>query len=557
MLVSLSVNNLAIVEHVEASFGAGLNVITGETGAGKSVLMGALELALGARADATAVRDGAREARIEAEFDGVPEAVGAILGAAGLPPCEGGVLVVRRIVSAAGGGRVFVNDAPATVQTLRELGRLLVDLHGPNDHQSLLEEDFQRRTLDSYAKPERGGGAKAAYDRVWAEYTACCAEIGKLKSDSSDPAAEVDLIRYQLDEIESLALSADDEEELVRRHAACAHAAELSEASSAAVASLSGDGSSACEALFAAENQLRIMARHHPLAAEWLGRVESAVTEIQDIASSVEDEMSRIDADPETFAQLDERLSAVNRLKRKYAPTVAGILEYAEEKRRRLAAIESRGERLAELEKTLADRREALGKAGEALGEMRSKAAKKLAAAVTAELRGLGFLQADFGIALRKTEPSQSGCDSIEFVFAPNPGERARPLKAIASTGEIARVMLAIKTVLSAHDAIPTLVFDEIDSNIGGETGRAVGERLRAVAARHQVLAITHLPQSAVFGERHLKAEKTVRDGRTRTVVRELGGEERVAEIARMLGGAGSSQVVFRHARELVDSAQS
>ena len=548
MLARLSVRNLAIVETADVEFGDGLNVVTGETGAGKSVLMGALELALGARADASAVRDGAKDARIEAEFRDVPKSVDAVLDDAGLPACEDGVLLVRRTIAASGGGRVHVNDASTTVQTLRALGRLLVDVHGPNDHQSLLDETFQRGVLDAYGRIDH-----APYDSAWTRLSELKCELSRLQGADGNVAEETERLRYAVDELDAANLSADDDDDLSARHAAAAHAAEILECANAATGLLSEGDESAASALIAASARLRDIARFHESAREWSDEIERITVQVQELSSGIAESASRLDADPETLQALDERLSLVQRLKRKYnGPTAAALLELRDARAARLADLEGREGRIAELTGQVAESENAVRAAGANLSAARRKAAERLAKAITKELHGLGFLKAGFGVALSAREPDSSGCDVVDFQFAPNPGEPARPLREIASTGEITRVMLAVKAVVAAHDEIPVLVFDEIDSNIGGEVGRAVGERLRAVAAHHQVVAITHLPQSAVYGERHLAVSKTVSGGRTRSTVRVLEGDERVDEIARMLGGASLTSVVERHARELI-----
>ena len=551
MLTRLSVRNLAIVESADVEFGGGLTVITGETGAGKSVLMGALELVLGARADASTVRDGAKEARIEAAF-AVPGVVDALLDAAGLPPCEDGVLLVRRAISATGGGRVHVNDAATTVQTLRALGKLLVDVHGPNDHQSLLEEGFQRGVLDAYGRID----AKD-YTTAWTTLSDLRAKLAELQGDSTDVAEECERLRYAVEELDAAQLTPEDDDELPARHAAAAHAAEILDCANAATAALSEADDSAAAALVGAGARVREMARFHEAAGAWGETIERLTVEVQELAQEIADSASRLDADPEALQALDDRLSLVQRLKRKYAcPDVAALLALRDERARRLADLEGRGARLAALADEIAAAEAAVRAAGAKLTAARTKAAARLARAVTKELHGLGFLRAGFDVSLAPHAPDATGCDAVDFLFAPNPGEAARPLREIASTGEIARVMLAVKTVVAEHDAIPVLVFDEIDSNIGGEVGRAVGEKLRAVARHHQVIAITHLPQSAVYGARHLAVAKAVSGGRTRSTIQPLEGEARVAEIARMLGGTSLTSVVEQHARELLSRAQ-
>lgn len=551
MLTRLSVRNLAIVESADVEFGGGLTVITGETGAGKSVLMGALELVLGARADASTVRDGAKEARIEAEF-AVPGVVDAFLDAAGLPPCEDGVLLVRRAISATGGGRVHVNDAATTVQTLRALGKLLVDVHGPNDHQSLLEEGFQRGVLDAHGRLDT-----SAYAAAWARLADLRAQRADLQGDDADVAETCERLRYAVDELDAAQLTPEDDDELPARHAAAAHAAEILDCANAATAALSEADDSAAAALVGAGARVREMARFHEAAGAWGETIERLTVEVQELAQEIADSASRLDADPEALQALDDRLSLVQRLKRKYAcPDVAALLALRDERARRLADLEGRGARLAALADEIAAAEAAVRAAGAKLTAARTKAAARLARAVTKELHGLGFLRAGFDVSLAPHAPDATGCDAVDFLFAPNPGEAARPLREIASTGEIARVMLAVKTVVAEHDAIPVLVFDEIDSNIGGEVGRAVGEKLRAVARHHQVIAITHLPQSAVYGARHLAVAKAVSGGRTRSTIQSLEGEARVAEIARMLGGTSLTSVVEQHARELLALAQ-
>ena len=559
MLTRLSVLNLAIVEKAEIAFGDGLNIITGETGAGKSVLMGALELALGARADASAVRDGAKEARVEAEFDlsspslaAVLRQVDGLLDEAGLPACEDGILIVRRTIAAAGSSRVHVNDAASTVQTLRALGHLLVDVHGPNDHQSRLDERFQRDVLDAYG---RIGGE--AYAAAWKELVALRDERAALTGDTRDFAEEAERLRYSVDELETAQLTQEDETELPARHAAAAHAAEILDCANAATEALSGDSDgAAATALIAAGARISEMARYHEAAAEWKEEVEDLTVRVQELSRSIADSISRIDADPDALQALDDRLSLVNRLKRKYGcATVDELLALRDDRAARLADLDGREERLAKLDAKIAEAEKAVRAAGAVVTAARGKAAAKLAKAITRELHGLGFLKAGFDVRIAPREPDSTGCDAVDFHFAPNPGEPSRPLRDIASTGEIARVMLAVKSVVAEHDSVPVLVCDEIDSNIGGEVGRAVGERLRAVARHRQTIAITHLPQSAVFGDRHFAVAKTVSGGRTRTAIRELEGEDRVTEIARMLGGASLTSVVVQHARELLSIA--
>ena len=554
MLKRLTVSNLAVVEKAEAEFCPGLNVITGETGAGKSVLMGALDLVLGGRADASVVRDGAKEAEVEAVFElGLERKVG------GGETC----VTVRRTVTAQGRSRAWIDDESVTVAELKELGAQLVDIHGPTANQRLAEEDFQRKALDAFGGVDLAARGRKEGAKSYAELFAWLAErrtqISDLKSSGGED--ELDMLRFQVNELESAELTEDDET-LSERHAAAAHAEEIVENANAVTEALGGD-QSAAEILVALHPRFREMAKHLPAAEAWAAEAEDLTVRIQELSRTVADAASKLDVGEEDLEELDARLTLINRLLRKYekgignqGSGVGGLLELLEAKKAKLDALEHCEERVAELEAKIAVADKAVRTAGAELTKKRRAAAEKLAKAVTAELKDLGFLQAKFFVALEPIEPEAHGMDRVVYMFEPNPGEAARPLAAIASSGEIARVMLALKTCTSqtsqTFQTSQTLVFDEIDANIGGEVGKIVGEKMRMVAKSHQVIAITHLPQSAVCGERHLVVSKAVAGGRTKTRISEVDGEDRVAEIARMLGGEKLTSVVKRHAEELL-----
>ena len=541
MLNRLNVRNLAVVEKVEVEFDPGLNVITGETGAGKSVLMGALELALGGRADASVVRDGAKEAEVEADF---------------------GDVVVRRTVTREGRSRAWVNDESVSIAELKELGRTLVDIHGPTANQRLAEEGFQRDLLDAQGKAE---AASHAYATCWRDFSALAAERAALLSAGGEDEAE--MLRFQVDELEGAALTEEDET-VAERHAQAAHAEEILEDANALTEALGGDRS-VSEILAALQPKFRALARHLPQAEAWASEADEIAVRVQELSRSIADAASALDVGEEDLASLDARLTLVNRLKRKYrVESVARLLALRDEKKAKLDALENREARLAELEAKCAAAEAALRAAGAALTRVRAAAGERLAKAVTKELKDLGFRQAKFTVALETQAPDAHGCDRVVYMFEPNPGEAARPLAAIASSGEIARVMLALKVVTATPkrpnaqtpqtskrpnaQTPQTLVFDEIDANIGGEVGRIVGEKMRAVARAHQVIAITHLPQSAVYGTRHFVVSKRVAEGRTRTTLTPVAGDARVSEIARMLGGEKLTSVVRKHAEELL-----
>lgn len=551
MLDFLKVRNLAIVENAQVTFAPGLNIITGETGSGKSVLIGALSLVLGERADHGAVRSGERELSVEAAFSlSDPSAVDALLGDAGLPPCEEGRLLVRRVVSAAGTGKCWVNDSPTTVATLRRVGERLIDMHGPYDHQSLLMPHFQLELLDAFGRTDR---ERKAYSALFAAHADLVNEKEELLRDAGTAIdEEIDRLSFIVGEIDEAALTEDDGDSLVERHKEACSAQEILEVGGALVAGLTEGEDSAFDRLVAIQHQLGELARLLPEAAEWKSEAENAAIALQELSRTISDRLVRVDSDPETLAALEGRMELVQRLRRKYGPTLEDVAARRDAAKERLDRLLSRGRRLAELDGEIAAADARMRAAGKVLSEARAKAARRLGAEITKELKPLGFAQSLFDVAVTPCNPAPSGMDEVVFSFAPNPGEPRMPLRAIASSGEIARVMLATKSVLADHDSIPVLVFDEIDSNVGGEVGRAVGEKLRRLSATHQVISITHLPQVAAFGDAHFSVAKHVEGKRTLAEIHALDAEARAHELARMLGGSDVTSVVLAHARELL-----
>ena len=551
MLEYLKVKNLAIVENAEVHFAPGLNIVTGETGSGKSVLIGALSLVLGERADHGAIRTGTAELSVEAGFSiSNPLPIDTVLADAGLPPCEEGQLLVRRVVSANGTGRCWINDSPATLATLRRLGENLIDMHGPYDHQSLLSPDFQLSLLDAFGHTGRERAAYGERFRAWQDLRR---EREELEAEGDgNVEEEIDRLRFIVEEIDNAALTEEDGDSLVERHAEAANAEEIIQLGNAIVNGLTDDDASIFDGLAAIQQRLGELARILPEADAWHEEAEETAVRIQELSRTITDRLQRIEADPELLAQLEERLALVQKLKRKYGPSLEEIAACRDEKKARLDKLLSKGARLAALAGEIAAAEAAARKAGEALSAVRSKAATKLAKAITAELRPLGFAQSLFKVEIAPRDPVASGLDNVVFSFAPNPGEPAMLLRAIASSGEIARVMLAVKSVLAEQDSIPLLVFDEIDSNIGGEVGRAVGRKLRALAKTHQIISITHLPQVAAYGETHFSVSKRVEGSRTRASITPLDDKMRAEEIARMLGGSDFTSVTLEHAREMI-----
>ena len=549
MLTSLRVKNLAVVENIRVEFRPGLNVITGETGAGKSILVGALNLLLGERADRTMIRGGEEACGAEAGFQlADPAAVDEILEQYGLGPCEDGQLIIRRIIKASGSTQNLVNDSPVTLQVLKEIGELLVDMHGPHDHQSLLSPEFQVDLLDAFGHlwDERAG-----YEQVYGTMRELEERQAAL-SGTENVAEQVDLLSYRVKEIEQAAPVEGEEEKIQQEHDLAGHAQRILELGGGVLnALMEGDGS-AFDALASAQKSLDELVRLAPEAEAWREQARALAAGLQELGASLHGLLDRVEADPARLAWLDERLATYQRLRRKYAPTVPEILEILAQSKQRLHDLQTRNEQLAEIDAELAKVRESLAGRGQALRKKRKAAAAKLAEAVTKELQALGFAHGSFAVDLRDAEPKLSGLDDVEFGFAPNVGEPMRALRAIASSGEISRVMLATKAVLAGHDRIPVMVFDEIDANVGGEMGTAVGRKLAEVAKSHQVICITHLPQVAVFGTTHLAVTKTVKDGRTITDVKPLAERDRVDEVARMLGGRDLTSVTLKHAREML-----
>jgi DNA repair protein RecN (Recombination protein N) len=553
MLTSLRVKNLALVERVNAEFGAGLNVITGETGTGKSILIGALSLVLGERGEKRLIRAGADACGAEAVFQlDEAEAVNTLLTESGLEPCDGGQLIIRRILKAEGANQIVVNDQPATLQLLKQLGELLVDMHGPYDHQSLLKPAFQLDLLDAFGHV---WGVRETYEAAYTQWRGIEDHITQLLAETADPAAEIDRLEYIIKDIEAGAPEEGEEERVVREQKLLGQAQRVQELCGGATNALAEDDTAAFNGIVAALKAVEELARLAPEAAEWLEQLRSINHQVQEINGGLHNLAEKTEADPARLDWLDERLGVYQRLRKKYAPTAAEVLALLARTKDKLRSLQTRDEQLVRLRQESAQALGAVRARGAELRAERSSASTLLAEAVTKELRALGFVGGRFAVELQAAEPQPSGMDIAEFGFAPNIGEPMHPLRTIASSGEIARVMLATKCVLAKHDRIPVLIFDEIDANIGGETGNAVGKKLAEVAKNHQVLCITHLPQVAAHGQTHLAVTKSVREGRTFTEVKLLDERGRVNELARMLGGRDLTNVTLAHARAMLEKA--
>jgi len=589
MLTTLRIKNLALVADLALELQPGYNVITGETGAGKSILIGALNLVLGERADRTLIRSGSDHCAVEAVFEvsGLRAPLKPFLEENGLEPCEDHQLVLKRTFTSAGTNRQFVNGSPTTLSTLASLGEWLVDIHGPHEHQSLLHPASQLAILDAFGKLD---GERAAFGALVRQRAALEQEKAALIVDEKTYAQQLDLLRFQVGEITAARLQPEEEQQVEQEHRRSSNAARLVQLSRAALDLLSENETSLLTQAGIITRTLQELQRIDAGAAPLLSLHEQAVSVLHDLQAELSHYSDKVEADPARVQQLEERLNLLHSLKRKYGASLAEVLAFGEEAGAKLRSLEQRDAELARINAELAKLDSELRRAGQALSQQRRKLLPQLSKAVSRQLADLGFKQSRFDISLTGLEPggaapkpagapqptngkllkpdspapgsritphaspfTSTGLDTVEFQFAPNPGEPPRPLRAIASSGELARVMLALKTVLAAEDQIPLLVFDEVDANVGGETARAVGEKMRQIARKRQVLCITHLPQVAAPASAHYVATKQVKAGRTVSGINLLDQADRVTELARMLGG--QSDAARKHAEALLKEA--
>jgi len=549
MLRELTISNVALVDELHVEFGPGFNALTGETGAGKSVIVGSLEFVLGGRADARSIRTGADRAVVDAAFE--LEAGGRIakaLEAIGLSLDEG-MLILHREFTAAGRNRCHVNGSPVSVGMLRQVGDLLVDIHSQNEHQSLLRAGTHLDVIDEYAGL---GERRAEVAAFFGEYSSKRREREALAADEREKAHELDLYAFQINEISAARLEPGEDDALRNERSVLANAETLHRLLSSAYEVLCGADAAATarlnEAARACEEASRIDEKMRA-PCEQLG---DGIAAIEDVAAAVRARREAIEFDPVRLEEVEERLALIARLKRKYGKTIEEILAFCAGREDEVRKMTHRDEELARLAKAIAALESKLRAASEALSAERKKGAKKLATAVQRTLRELGMANGRFDVAFSAREPGPSGIDEAEFMISPNLGEAMKSLRQIASSGEISRTMLAIKGVLAASDQVPVLVFDEIDVNIGGKTAAIVGEKLGELARSHQVLCITHLAQVACKAGTHLAVFKEVDKKRTVMRINRLGTKAREAELARMLGGENFLGKTRKLAREFL-----
>ncbi|MEI6566352.1 MAG: DNA repair protein RecN [Verrucomicrobiota bacterium] len=561
MLTSLRIKNLALVADLSLDLQPGCNVITGETGAGKSMLIGALNLVLGERADRSLIRAGTDGCSVEAVFDmrGTKSPLKSFLEENGLEPCEEEQLLIKRVFTSAGSNRQFINGSPTTLSALGTLGEWLVDIHGPHEHQSLLHPARQLAILDAFGKlePEREQFASLLALRSGIER-----EKAALIVDEKTYEQQMDLLRHQAREIREAQLKPDEEESVEADYRRASNGARLLQLAQTALDAAAENEASVLTQAGVVGRVLQELRRIDSTAEEFVTTHAQAVALWDDLRSSLSHYVDRLDLDPAQLEQLESRLNLIHALKRKYGGSLTEVIEFGAEAARKLEMLEQRDAELAKLNTRLKQIDGEIWSAGQTLSTKRRKLIPQLAKAVCSELGDLGFKQSRFDVSILcpdrtafdsgTAQVTSSGLDTVEFQFAPNPGEPPRQLRAIASSGELARVMLALKTVLAAVDQVPVLVFDEVDANVGGETARAVGEKMRQIARNRQVLCITHLPQVAAPASAHFVATKQVRDGRTISEITLLTPDERVTELARMLGG--QTEAARRHALAMLEN---
>jgi DNA repair protein RecN (Recombination protein N) len=557
MLRELRIRNVAVIEKAVLAPAGGLTVLTGETGAGKSILIDALQLVLGARSSEDLLRAGSEEAEVEAAFDLPAGAVQEILAAEGIAAEAGEGLLLRRHLYRDGRSKAYVNGRLCTAGTLRSLAEHLVDIHGQQAGQPLLDPKRHREFLDAYA-----GLAEEllAYRRQYLAWQVLARERETLQAAERERAQRVDLLQFQQREIEPVRLLPDEEEALEAERAVLVNHERLFAAVDGVYTLLEESEEAVLDRLGGASARLTEAAAIDTRLVESLETLQTGLVHLTEAARALRDYRGDLEFDPGRLDAIESRLHEIGRLRRKYGGTVPEILAHLEGVRRELAALERSAGRLEELEREIADLHRDLAQRAVSLSASRQQAAERLGAAVGGELRELGMGRAAFEVRVTpggggESTPGPYGGDLVEFLISPNPGEALKPLHRIASGGELSRVMLAIRAILAAADATPTVVFDEIDAGIGGGMGDVVGRKLVQTSRRHQVLCVTHLPQIACFADQHLVVTKQMGRQRTDTTVAAVDEEARVEELGRMLRGAERSAVVIQHARELLDGA--
>ena len=549
MISHIEIRDLAIIKEISADLFPGLNVITGETGAGKSVVIEALSMALGARADTDYVRKGSDKAVITVIADTDDSSVCAVLEEMGAPDEE--PLILRREISAGGRSLCRVNSAVVPLSALGKLCRYIADIHGQYDNQILLDPSNHIDVLDRFG----GEGllrvremAKDAYEK----YVSRSTELMKLKKSVADSARQRDLYAFEVSEIDAAGLVPGEDDSLSERIRLMQNSENIYNALSEAFSELSSGDSDALSSLGRCVRELTSVSEYSSELSELCGRISSAYYELEDAASEVRSLRDRSEFSPEELEEASDRLDLINGLKRKYGGSIDDVLAYRDKVSAALSDIESFDEKQKELERSILLSKEEYDTAAARLSRLRRDAADILEKRVEIELEELNFSGASFSVFMEQTQPSSNGSDRIEFLISANKGEDLKPLAKVASGGEISRIMLALKSITADLDAVPTMIFDEIDAGISGKTAGVVAEKLRAIAKDHQIICITHLPQIAAKGDHQFRIEKRFEGESTVTTLVPLSGEERVEEIARLLSASEITDAARSAARELL-----
>ncbi|MDR3728305.1 MAG: DNA repair protein RecN [Oscillospiraceae bacterium] len=554
MLELLHIENIAVIEQADIAFRPGFNALTGETGAGKSIVIDAMGAVLGGRTSRDLIRTGADKAFVSATFSGVREDLPGLL-ANGVKPDEDGNLLLQRELNTEGKNLCRANGRPVTVAQLREIGRELLNIHGQHDGQQLLDEEQHGAYLDRFGRLE---SQRESYAACYHAMSDLRGQIRRLQMDEAEKARRVDTLKFQIDELERAKLKPGEEEELVRRRDILRHGEKFLSAVDGADFFLSGDDEQvgAVTLLRQAEESLSGVKRLDDSLEELVKRLENARCEVYDLAELIRDKREEFDFSPAELDELESRSDLLYRLKKKYGATVEEMLEYLDRCRRELDAIETADDTIAHLEGQLREAEKKTKAAGAALTKARTEAARRLEEHILRELQDLDMGRVRFSIELTEKEPAEDGCDSVRFLLSANAGEDLRPLARIASGGELARIMLALKNVLAEQDQVGTLVFDEVDTGVSGRAAQRIAEKMAQVSRHKQVLCVTHLPQLAAMADTHFSVEKGERGGRTYTRVLCLDRQQRAQELARLTGGAHVTEALLRSAEELLDEAE-
>ena len=549
MLLELQVKNLALIEQARIEFGEGLNILTGETGAGKSILIGSVNMALGGKVSRDSIRQGAENAYIELLFSVDSKEQREALEALDITVPEDGTLILsRRILPSRSISRI--NDETVTAVKLKQATSLLIDIHGQHEHQSLLHLHKHLEILDAYCRTEAVSW-KEKIASEYRQYQALESRLSSMEGGLEERLREADFCRFEIQSIEEAALREGEEEELAARYRKLSHARRIAEELSEAYQALDTD------ALSRAVRAVDQAAGYDPELKGIRDQAYDVESLVHDLAHGIQAYMADCVFDPEEFRQIEGRLDTIHSIQSRYGNSVETVFQALEEKKKRLEELENFDQIRLGLEKEKADLEKQLRKDCSRLTEIRSQAAARLAERMRESLLDLNFLDVQFVMEVRQLDHFTSeGWDEAEFLISTNPGEPVKPLRAVASGGELSRIMLAIKTVLADTDQIPTLIFDEIDTGISGRTAQKVSEKLKEISRTHQVICITHLPQIASMADCHFEIEKSVREGKTVTQICRLGQEESIRELARLLGGAQITDAVLKNAREMKELAE-